>query len=518
MGMLLRSLGFRDNPFSSYSAENEPEIDRYFVRPPYYDFVTDRGKSCRSLVLFGARGAGKSATRLTFFKEVWHQSQTSTRGPLVVTLDDFSRIVADGIGKVDLGRFVAEVGYLVVESLLVWLAAQEDEDRNLYVQTLTKDEESATMALVRRFYLSRPDFVRSASVREPLKLLNQAWHKRTALWVSQKWEAVAGLVATIAQSLVNRSSGLDLKLEGGLGSLLKADAKDWNDAHFARAILTRLADFARQFGFIGITILVDKADETQQTNNSSASTAALLYPILSNTQLLEVDGVGWALFLWDKVRDEYASDAYPVRLDKIPNATIAWDEAFLSNLIAKRLTHFSGGAVSNFGELCEDSVRRPEALSELIRISMRSPRELIRVLDTIVREHDDEFATSEASHKLVQPTIDRALDKYAVETIRRMFDRVHLQQIARLKMVNFINRDVQQTFRINDQTARNRIRTWADAGIIAQTGTRPAEGGAGGKPSYEYSVIDFRVRRMLERSLSLGIDFEPSDEESEGDA
>ncbi len=36
MGKLLETLGFIDNPFASYVAENEPEIDQYFIRPPYY--------------------------------------------------------------------------------------------------------------------------------------------------------------------------------------------------------------------------------------------------------------------------------------------------------------------------------------------------------------------------------------------------------------------------------------------------------------------------------------------------
>lgn len=509
MGKLLQSLGFQDNPFASYSAENEPDIDQYFVRPPYYDFITDRGRRSRSLILFGARGAGKSATRLTFFKESW-QSASSGKRPLVVTLDDFSRVLSDGPGKVDLGKFVAEIGYLVIESVLLWLAGQEDADRALYLETLTKGEEQLAIALVNRFYLSRPEFVRSASMREPLKLLNQAWHKRTALWLGQRWDAVAGLVATLAQAFANRASHLDLKVEGGLTALLKANPREWNDAQFARTVLTRLADFSRQFGFSGITILIDKADETQQTNNSSSATAALLYPVLSSTQLLEIDGIGWLFFLWDKVRDEYTSDAFPVRLDKIANAAIAWDETFLAALISKRLQHFSGGAIATFGSLCDRTVPHVDTLSEIIRLSMRSPRELIRVLDTIVREHDDEFASSGSASKLLQPTIDRALDKYSVETVRRMFDRVHLQQIIRFKLVTFINRDVQYVFRVNDQSARNRIRGWSDAGIVAQTGSRAAEGGAGGKPSHEYSVVDSRVRRMLQRELSLGIDFEPN--------
>src|SRR5271165_2291100 len=148
MGKLLETLGFVDNPFGSYVAENEPEIDQYFIRPPYYDAVTERGQAARSLLLFGARGAGKSATRLTFYKNLWSNWQSKQQGPLFLTLDDYARILSDGLQKVDLGRFVGEVGYLVVEAVLVWLAALEDEDRAVYVGALTGDEEAIVIPLV----------------------------------------------------------------------------------------------------------------------------------------------------------------------------------------------------------------------------------------------------------------------------------------------------------------------------------------------------------------------------------
>jgi hypothetical protein len=511
MTKLLDSLRFTDNPFANYSAENEPAIDQYFVRPPYYEFVRERGLSCRSVVLFGARGAGKSATRLTFAKDAWQPPNSNQKRPLPVAFDDFSRVLAAGLDKVNLGDFVAEAGYLIIESLLLWLATEPEEDRKLILGTLTDAEEATLISLVQHFYLTRPDFLRQASVREPLKLLQQAWHKRAKLWFGERWDGLAALVASIAQALGNKWAGTSANLETGLAALLKADRVQWNEAHFARAILSRFVDLARYFGFSGVTMLIDKADETELTNNSSVATARLLYPILANTQLLEIDGFGWLLFLWDKLRDEYTTTSLPVRLDKIPNATIAWDEKFLGNLCERRLGHFSDGAVTTFAALCEAEVAAAPAFVEVVRTSMKSPRELIRILDTIVREHDDEFAHLPGSYRLRRSSIDKALDKYAVDAVRRTFNSVQVRQLTRLTMTTFINKDVQQTFRINDQSARNRIRTWADAGIISQTGTRQAEGGGAGKPSHEYSIADLRVKRILERELKLGEEFEEHD-------
>lgn len=510
MTKLIDALHFQDNPFANYSAENEPEIDRYFVRPPYYEFIQERGLSGRSVILFGARGAGKSATRIAFTKESWTRQEG--KRPLIVTFDDFSRALPGGLDTADLAKFMAELGYLVVEALLLWLATQSKDERDVNLQTMTDHEESTMISFVQRFYLSRPDFVREASVREPLKLLQQAWHGRAKLWFSGRWDTVVAVVSSIAQALGTKATGTQLNVEGSLTALLKAEPKEWSDAQFARALLVRLTGLARIFGFSGITVLVDKVDETPYTNNSSSSTAKLLYPLLANTQLLEVDGLAWLFFLWDKVHDEYKTDAYPVRLDKIANATISWDDSFLESLIARRLVHFSNERVSNFAALCDETVVSDTAFSEIINMSMRSPRELIRILDTIIREHDDEHSLSEQPPRLLQSSIDRGLDRYTLEALRRSFDRKALQQIARLKLVSFINRDVQQAFRINDQSARNRIRGWADSGIVSQTGSRSAEGGGAGKPSHEYSVIDFRVKRMVQRELKLGSDFEVGSE------
>lgn len=513
MAKLLDSLGFKDNPFASYVAENEPDIERYFVRPPYFEEVSARGNSRRSLVIFGARGAGKSATRLTFYKECWARKLRDEPAPLALVLDDYSRITASGLANADLGKFVAEVGYLTVEAVLVWLSGLEDTDRELQIETMSAEQEALVIALVQRFYLSRPELVRSASVREPLRLLNQAWHKRTKLWIEKRWDAVATLISGIATALAKKAADTEPNIDAGLRDLLRASPSQWNDSQFARTLLARFTEFAKAFGFQGVVVLADKVDETPLTSNSAAATATLLFPLLSTTQLLEIEDFGWLLFLWDKVKEGYTGTEQAVRLDKIAHATIQWSEPFLRSLIDRRLSHFSGQAVRTFQQLCHPETDAAKALSEVIQLCMRSPRELIRVLDTVVREHDEMIQGDPTLSLVTQESIDRALDKYTVETLPRLYGKQPLQQIVRMPMGAFTNRDVQNQFRVNDQSARNRIRRWEDVGMVARTGTRPAEGGQAGKPANEYSVVDQRLRRLLQRELSLGPDFDLIDDD-----
>ena len=138
-------------------------------------------------------------------------------------------------------------------------------------------------------------------------------------------------------------------------------------------------------------------------------------------------------------------------------------------------------------------------------------------MDTLVREHDDRHAADSHLVLITKGSVERALDKYSVDTLPHVYERAQLQQLIRMKDLNFTNREVQATFRINDQSARNRIRTWTDTGAVSPVGTRPAEGGSGGKPANEYSIVDLRIRRVIERHLPLGAEFDSVEESSTGD-
>ena len=507
-------LNFSDNPFATYVAENEPQIEQYFVRPPYFDEVSKNGYACRSIVLFGARGAGKSATRMAFYKDSWARWQDQGKAPLTVVMDDYSRIAVKAALDVDLGAFVIEVGYLTVEALLLWLAALEDEDRTNTLGALTDQEEALVVGLVDRFYLSRSALVRNATIREPLKLLNQAWHKRSRLWMEKRWDAVGSLISTIASGFAHKVTGENLAIDGGLRDLLKADKVQFNDGLFARILLSRFSDLAKIFGFSGVVVLVDKVDETSLTADSAASTAKLLYPLLSTTQLLEVDDFGWLFFLWDKVQQSYSEEP-AIRLDKIANANIKWEEKYLKSMVSARLHHFSAKSVASFQQLCDKDFDGDSALDEIIELCMKSPRELIRVLNTVFREHDEKYGAQTDGPLLVRDSVDIALDKYAAETLPRIYNKAHLQQLLRLNLQIFTNAEVQGGFRINVQSARAKIKAWEDAGMVAKTGTRQSRTEQGGKPANEYSVVDQRVRRILQRQVSLGPEFDPAPDDEE---
>ena len=82
MYALLAARGFRANPFGSYVAEKEPDLEKYIVRPAYFNALSERTNRLESFILFGARGAGKSASRIALHRDCIGRIAAGKRTPL----------------------------------------------------------------------------------------------------------------------------------------------------------------------------------------------------------------------------------------------------------------------------------------------------------------------------------------------------------------------------------------------------------------------------------------------------
>jgi hypothetical protein len=233
---------------------------------------------------------------------------------------------------------VKEVAFAVIESLLAWLSSLEDDDREVFLEAMTNDEHSLCYRILRDYYLSRPEARREKSVREAMVLLNQAFLRKSRLWVERRWDPIARLIGTITDTLSRRYIGTDASVAGDVAATV---AKRPEDADFdSILLLRRLVELAQIFHFSGIVVLIDKVDETEATSNSADQTAALIHPLLSRVQLMEVEGFSWIFFLWHRVKGFFEAEKYHVRLDKIGHATVSWDDDFFALMLNKRVDFF----------------------------------------------------------------------------------------------------------------------------------------------------------------------------------
>lgn len=502
---IAQSLSLKGNPFEHYNAEKEPDIAAYAVRPPYLETIAQRAIGLSSFILFGARGAGKSATRLTVYKEAWEAAarEPSIAQPFIVNLTDFGQI----LDKFKRGQLTDKdictlAAFFVIEQMFAWLSSLEDEDREKRLSELDKHDEALVIALLEGLYLTIPEMDRDISTSEAFKLLGSAWTTKSKIWIARRWGSVSNIFAGLLHVFVKNKVDENLDIKDSAERILISLVGD--SANTPRAILSKLVELSRMFGFTGVCILVDKLDETSETDNSVEATARLIHPLLANIQLLEVDGFSWMFFVWGNVEDHFNSKL-KIRLDKIANAKIVWTVEQLQQMLDRRIEFYSEGKIK-FSEIFAEDIDSALIFKELCALSLCSPRELIRLMDTLFREHD--ARGREAPPKIDLVSIDLAQDKYAKDTIQTWYKKDTLFQLYRLGKTTFINKDVQTTFRIGDQGARNKITKWSDVGLVRQNGSVPND--SGGKPSFLYEVSDPRVARIIERRLDelVGVSLE----------
>jgi hypothetical protein len=387
---------------------------------------------------------------------------------------------------------IGVVAFAVIEQILVWLASLEDSDRNEYINSLDKADRTLAFALIDGFYLAVPEMDRDVSTSDALKLLNSAWTTKSAIWTNKRWGAISKVLASALSALSKKEVDPSVDISAPAEALLKSLKGE--SANAPRAVLAKLVELVTSFGFSGICVLVDKVDETPGTQDSAEATAKLIHPILAHIQLMEVPSFSWIFFLWANLESHF-NDKYRVRLDKIAHSTISWSEENLIKMLDNRAEFFSEKKLK-FEDFFDAAVNVDDVQKEIIYLSSRSPRELIKLMDTVFREHD---ARTNPPRQIDGNSLTLGMDKYSTQTIGQAYPKKLLDQVLRVGKVKFVNKDVQQIFKISDQGARVKIKGWQDAGLVAQDGTTPSEEGS--KQAYRFAVADARIRRIIERKL-----------------
>lgn len=485
-------LGFKSNPFENNTAEREPDIAAYAVRPPFLDRVLKSSSAKGIFVLTGSRGSGKSATRLTVAKTVWSQAQK----PLVVPMVSFNVFRPYSHASIPLELFANQVMFLTIENILSWLSAQSEQAAEKVLGSLKGSDRALVRKLLGSFYLSRSENARKASASDCFATLDVSVAEKSMLWVNKRWDQVATVVADFASKLSERYFEIDIGDPKAYAELVKRqEAEGFGDPVY---VFGKAVELARIFGFNGIAIQIDKVDETDWTATDVVAGARLIYPLLANIQLHEVDGLTWSFFLWDKVSNHFNAHAgFPVRWDKIPNGKIAWDHDYLRELIQRRLQHFSEGRVSSLGKICEPNMNEQATVASLIALSEASPRHLITLLDVTLTEHIQH--NPHAPVLLSSASFERGMDIYARRSLDNSGHTEFADQIAKVQAVRFATRDVASRFGKGQQASRARIDAWVQAGLVRLDGSE--SGPNGGRPVDYFAVEDPRVRRVIDRKL-----------------
>lgn len=487
-------LGFEANPFENNTAEREPNIEKYAVRPPYLDRLLNTSQEKGIFVLSGSRGSGKSATRLTVSKSLWNV----TSGPLVVPLIGFNifRPYAKNIIPLDL--YADQVCFLVIEQILGWLSTLSEDEAFTRLRSLSSEQKKLTDRLISNFYLNRSDSARATSGRECFEVLDVSLARKGSIWLDKRWDQVASVVSRLASTAAKKYAEFDIGDPKSYEALLQHQRKEgFADPLY---VFSKAVELARAFGFSGVVLHIDKVDETDWTNTSVSAAGDLVYSLLSNIQLHEIDGLTWTFFLWDKVRSYLcAENNRAVRWDKIPNGKITWNETYLTELINRRIQHFSNDKLNGLADICDQDIDVGEIRKELFSLSENSPRNLITLLDVVLSEHIQLHQTQYV--KLNSNSFCLGMDSYSTNSVANLGVTAAVEQLTKLKALSFVTKDVASRFRISNPAARSKIDQWIEMGLVEHTGSQV--GPSGGRPVDQFEVSDPRLQRIIERNLVI---------------
>lgn len=483
--------GFTGNPFENNTAEREPNIASYAVRPPFLDRVLNTAVAKGIYVLSGTRGSGKSATRITVDRSLRNTSPSR----LVVPLLSFNVFRPYKNGPIPLELYANQIAFLAVEQILSWLSSLDEAKANDHFENLSGPDKAFVRKFIANFYLSRPENARQASAAECFETLNISLPQKSLIWLDRKWDAVATAVANFATKLGEKKFDVDLGDAKNLAELLqKQKAEGFVEPIY---VFTKIVEFARLFGFSGVAIHIDKVDETDWTATSAEAAADLIYGLLANIQLHEIDGLTWTFFLWDKVKDVFSPPSRSVRWDKIPDGEISWTEEYLHQLIKRRLEHFSNGSVASLAQICAPSVAESDTVKKLIALAEQSPRNLVSLLDTTLSLH---MQVTQQDHRLLdEQAFEVGMDTYAKKVLVNGGHKAVMEQLAKNGLMRFNSKDVGSRFGKGSQAARARIDSWVSSGLVDRDGSEV--GPDGGRPVDHFAVTDPKAKRWIERSL-----------------
>jgi len=402
MEFWLRSHGFQSNPFAEQEAEREQErLFSYFIDTPFYQDILGDPAHPRSIVVHANRGCGKSAHRIMVGRAC--RPVTPQAGALAVTYTDFGRFDEQALHLPPprlLQEHITAILSHVVETLIHLLVVDEE------TATLFPDEQLGRL----KWYWTHF----GTSANDPRYWFSQlranfALNPSELDWVNfhDAWQS-----ATMLDNLQTRGMGRSpqIQLLARLVDEMSAEGKH-SLSRSPASLFSSLIEITQSTGVRSLYILVDQLEETSLLAGETERITTLLSPLVGELSLIEAPGVAFKFFIPHEVALQLMKRPN-IRTDRVLFSELLWDEEMLHQLLRQRLISFSNGAIEDFGQLCEPDLARIIE-TEMIHLALGTPRRLLRIAETLVLTHCQQFG---ASFLLTRRGWLAAKERYSTET------------------------------------------------------------------------------------------------------
>lgn len=491
---LFEHLGFNQNPFSTFSAEEEKSfLGNIYIQPRFFQTIKADIVSGHSRFILGARGIGKTALLL--------QLKESIESENVFTL------IVDSFDGIPLKNNETELLRLVIKKVIRKLALEIGKDRKK-LKRLNKFQKEKLSFFIKEFF-------ETLSKKEYETVYNRADNYKTRNLLRNIWNyafnrpvnfALSGGIELVAEAV---RSGL------GLPAIKNKDfyknyipelpieqiSKEINQDKFIqnysalKSILSDITTIIKDIGYATTVVFFDKIDEYPKISGNVSAVAVFLSSLLKDMHVLMSDSYALVFSLWDVLKPDLSNAG--VRFDKIKPVDITWTSDDLKNILEKRVKFFSAGKRS-----IVDIVPDASKLQDIISLSSFSPRYLFRQLSFIYDQQSELDITSitfsDSAIDKGQMTYCHSFDYYAIYPSKRGAKNDILRNINRLLKIGktvIMTKDFVEVYKVGAQTAISYIKLVQDYNLVSEM---PETDGA----AKMYSITDPVIKFLINRNIS----------------
>ncbi len=471
---LYQNLGFTDNPFSTFSAEEEKTfLNKIYIKPLFYETLRSDLAKGHSRFILGARGIGKTALLLQL-KNALHSDNVFT-----IIIDDFDGVPTKNNEK--------ELMHLIIESVVTNYCIQVGKSPNRLKKLDTHQKEKLSF-IIKGFFktLSNKQYESIYNKTDNIKIRNffrQIWNN---LFNRPINFIISGGVEIVAET-VRKSMGLpmtdgvnfyknyvpELTLEEIVRE--RHPEKFLLDLKVLKDILNDMAEIIQTSGYKTTVIFFDKIDEYTKLNGSISAVADFLENFLKDTTILMNKSYSLVFSLWDVLKQELTNSG--VRFDKIKPIDITWQTDNLKEILNTRTKYFSSGKKSISNIILSDT-----KINDVIALSNYSPRYLFRQLSYI---YDQQAELNSTSKVLSEDAIDRGqlvyskgFEYYAIYPTKRGSKEDILTNINRLLKIGknvIVTKDFVEVYKISTPTAISYIRILQEYNLVKELTEKTVE-------------------------------------------
>ncbi len=489
MAELFRSMGFKDNPFSTFSAEEEKDyLSQIYFNPLYYDTLLSDLEKGNSRYLIGARGSGKTALILRL------KEQLSEQNVLTLVIDDFEGIPIKNNEVQFVFRILSDLilnycfSIRSTPGLLKRLDKNEREKLSFIIRYFFK-------TISKREYESHYDQVTKFKTKNLFKnIYNRILNRPINFLISGAVEIVGDTVSK-AFGLPNPNSNTFYKNYLPEIPLEHIENERNLERHLLnyktlKDILFDLSSIIKKSGFRSTVIFFDKIDEYTKLNSNISLVSQFLETFLRDTTILMNKEMSLVFSIWDVMKAELTSKG--VRFDKIKPVDITWTAENIKRILEKRLKYFSGNNIK-----VEDIISQSEELDDIIKLSNNSPRYLLRLLSNV---YDEQSMMDFKVKKFSVDSLEQGKYKYATQfdyysiypTKRNTKEdiRKNINRLLKIGKIEIKTKDFVEVYRVSTATAISYIKIMLNYDLIEEK-----EDIMGGQKNYKVKdpIIEFLI-------------------------